>query len=390
MKDLRKKALEPDQIREKLKQLIQQTLQEALEAELDEFLGYSKYERTDSDNYRNGYSSKTVKTDIGEVEINTPRDRKGQFQPQILPKRQTMLDEMEKKIIALYAKGMSTRDIQELLTDMYGVDVSPSLISKITDRLLPKIEEWLNRPLDRIYPVIYIDSIFYKVRQEGKVVQKAVNVVIGINTDGYKELLGFWISETESASYWLKVLNDLKSRGVEDVLIFSVDGLSGINKAINNVYPQADIQRCIVHQVRNSLKYVPWKERKQVSNDLKQIYQAPTIEEAKIKLDEFEERWSDKYPHIARSWRANWDELMTYFDYPVEIRKLLYTTNIIESVNSKIRKATDGKRVFPSDESLLKSLYIVAMELEKKWSKKPITGWGRIYGQLSILFEGRI
>jgi transposase-like protein len=253
MKDLRKKALEPNQIREKLKQLIQQTLQEALEAELDEFLGYPKYDRTDSDNYRNGYSSKTVKTDIGEVEINTPRDRKGQFQPQILPKRQTILDEMEKKIIALYAKGMSTRDIQELLTDMYGVDVSPSLISKITDRLLPKIEEWLNRPLDRIYPVVYVDSIFYKVRQEGKVVQKAVNVVIGINTDGYKELLGFWISETESASYWLKVLNDLKSRGVEDVLIFSVDGLSGINKAINNVYPQADIQRCIA---------VSWKERK--------------------------------------------------------------------------------------------------------------------------------
>jgi len=273
---------------------------------------------------------------------------------------------------------------------MYGMDISPSLISKITDRLLPKIEEWQNRPLDSVYPVIYTDSIFYKVRQEGKVAQKAVNVVIGINKDGYKELLGFWLSETESASYWVKVLNDLKSREVEDVLIFSVDGLAGINKAINNVYPQADIQRCIVHQVRNSLRYVPWKERKQVANDLKQIYQASTIEQARLKLEEFEERWTDKYPHIGKSWRANWDELKTYFDYPVEIRKLLYTTNIIESVNSKLRKATDGKRVFPSDESLLKSLYIVAVELEKKWSKKPITGWGRIYGQLSILFEGRI
>ena len=380
----------PNEVKQKIRDLIQQTLQEALEAELEEFLGYSKYERSENDNYRNGYTLKTVKTDVGEVEIKTPRDRKGEFEPKAVPKRKTMIDDLESKIVALYAKGMSTRDIQQLLSDMYGMDISPSLISKITDRLLPKIEEWQNRPLDSVYPVIYTDSIFYKLRQEGKVAQKAVNVVIGINKDGYKELLGFWLSETESASYWLKVLNDLKSRGVEDVLIFSVDGLAGINKAINNVYPQADIQRCIVHQVRNSLKYVPWKERKQVANDLKLIYQASTIEEAKIRLDEFEDKWADKYPHIGRSWRANWDELMTYFDYPVEIRKLLYTTNIIESVNSKLRKATDGKRVFPSDESLLKSLYIVAVELEKKWSKKPITGWGRIYGQLSILFEGRI
>ena len=384
------KKYNPNDVKQKIRNLIQQTLQEALEAELEEFLGYSKYERTDSDNYRNGYIPKTVKTDLGEVEIKTPRDRKGQFQPKAVGKRQTMIDDLENKIVALYAKGMSTRDIQELLSDMYGMDISPTLISKITDRLLPKIEEWQNRPLDRIYPVIYTDSIFYKVRQDGKVIQKAVNVVIGINKDGYKELLGFWLSETESASYWVKVLNDLKSRGVEDVLIFSVDGLAGISKAINNVYPQADVQRCIVHQVRNSLRYVPWKERKQVANDLKQVYQASTIEEAKIRLDEFEERWSDKYPHIAKSWRANWEELMTYFDYPVEIRKLLYTTNIIESVNSKLRKATDGKRVFPSEESLFKSLYVVAVELEKKWSRKPIAGWGRIYGQLSILFEGRI
>ena len=273
---------------------------------------------------------------------------------------------------------------------MYGMDISPTLISKITDRLLPKIEEWQNRPLDRIYPVVYTDSIFYKVRQDGKVVQKAVNVVIGINKDGYKELLGFWLSETGSASYRVKVLNDLKSRGVEDVLIFSVDGLAGISKVINDVYPQADVQRCIVHQVRNSLRYVPWKEKKQVVENLNQVYQASTIEEAKIRLDESEERWSDKYPHIAKIWRANWEELMTYFDYPVEIRKLLYTTNIIESVNSKLRKATDGKRVFPFDESLFKSLYIVAVELEKKWSRKPIAGWSRIYGQLSILFEGKI
>ena len=385
-----KNGYNPDQVKQKIKSLIQQTLQEALETELEEFLGYSKYERTGKDNYRNGYIPKTVKTDVGEVEIKTPRDRKGEFDPKTVPKRKTMIDDLQHKIVALYAKGMSTRDIQELLSDMYGMDISPSLISKITDRLLPRIDEWQNRPLDRIYPVIYIDSIFYKIRQDGKVTQKAVNVVIGINKDGYKELLGFWLSETESASYWLKVLNDLKNRGIEDILIFSVDGLAGISKAIKNVYPKADVQRCIVHQVRNSLKYVPWKERKSVAGDLKLIYQASTIEEAKMRLDEFEEKWSEKYPHIGRSWRANWDELMTYFDYPVEIRKLLYTTNIIESVNSKIRKATDGKRVFPSDDSLLKSLYIVAVELDRKWSKKPISGWGRIYGQLSILFEDRI
>jgi len=390
MENLRKEALEPNPIREKLKELIQQTLQEALEAELEEFLGYSKYERTKKDNYRNGYTTKTVKTDVGEIEIDTPRDRNGEFKPKILPKRQTMIDDLENKIVALYAKGMSTRDIQELLSDMYGMDISTSLISKITDRLLPKIEEWLSRTLDKIYAVIYIDGIVYKVKQEGKVVQKVVNVVIGINTEGKKELLGFWISETESASFWLKVLNDIKSRGVEDVLIFSVDGLSGISKAIHNVYPKADIQKCIVHQVRNSLKYVPWKDRKQVAKDLKEVYQAPTVELARVKLEEFKEKWSEKYPHIAISWETNWDELMTYFDYPEEIRKLLYTTNIIESVNSKLRKATEGKKVFPSDESLLKSLYMVAVELEKKWEKRPITDWGIIYGQLTLKFEGRI
>lgn len=387
---MKRKKIDPAEVRQKIKELIQLTLQEALEAELEEFLGYGKYERSDSDNSRNGYSSKTVKTDIGEVQINTPRDRNGEFQPQIIPKRKTMIDDLESKIIALYSKGMSTRDIQEVLSDMYGMNIDPSLISRVTDRIYPKILEWQNRRLERIYPVIFIDSIFYKIKHEGKVTQRAVNVVIGINKDGYKDILGFWITETESAAFWNQVLNDLKSRGVEDVLIFSVDGLTGISKAINSVYPMADIQRCIVHQVRNSLRYVPHKEKKQVANDLKQIYQSPTLEEANMKLEEFEEKWLNKYPHIVRSWRANWEELMTYYKYPVEIRKVLYTTNIIESVNSKLRKVTDGKRVYPSEEALLKNLYMVAIELEKKWSKKPIAEWGKIYGQFSISFEGRI
>ena len=385
-----KKRYDPELIKDDLRKLIQQTLKEALEAELEDFLGYSKYQRTDSDNSRNGYISKTVKTAAGEVEIETPRDRKGDFEPKIVKKRQTVLEDLENKIIALYSKGMTVRDIQELLSDMYGMDISPSLISKITDRLTPRIEEWQSRPLERIYVVLYIDCIFYKVRQDGKVIDKAVYVVIGVNKEGRKELLGFWINESESASFWFKVLNDLKSRGVKDVLIFSVDNLSGIGKAIKGVYPQAEIQKCVVHQIRNSLRYVSWKDKKELSSDLKKVYGAATLEEAELRMDEFEEKWGNKYPHVIKSWRTNWEELMAYFKYPLELRKLMYTTNIIESVNSKFRKVTDGKRVFPSDMSVLKSLYLATLELEKKWNRSVIKDWGIIYGQLSIIFEERL
>jgi len=385
-----KKKYDPELIKDDLKKLIQQTLKEALEAELEEFLGYSKYERTDSNNSRNGYISKTVKTAAGEIEIETPRDRKGDFEPKIVKKRQTVLEDLENKIIALYSKGMTVRDIQELLSDMYGMDISPSLISKITDRLTPKIEEWQSRPLERIYVILYIDCIFYKVRQDGKVVDKAVYVVIGVNKEGRKELLGFWINETESASFWFKVLNDLKSRGVKDVLIFSVDNLSGIGKAIKGVYPQAEIQKCVVHQIRNSLRYVSWKDKKELSSDLKKVYGAATLEEAELRMDEFEEKWGNKYPHVIKSWRTNWEELMAYFKYPLELRKLMYTTNIIESVNSRFRKVTDGKRVFPSDMSVLKNLYLAALELAKKWNRSIIKDWGIIYGQLSVIFEERL
>ncbi|GAB6075251.1 IS256 family transposase [Desulfurobacterium crinifex] len=385
-----KRKYDPELIKDDLKKLIQQTLKEALEAELEEFLGYSKYERTNSNNSRNGYISKTVKTAAGEVEIETPRDRKGDFEPKIVKKRQTVLEDLENKIIALYSKGMTVRDVQELLSDMYGMDISPSLISKITDRLTPRIEEWQSRPLERIYVILYIDCIFCKVRQDGKVVDKAVYVVIGVNKEGRKELLGFWINESESASFWFKVLNDLKSRGVKDVLIFSVDNLSGIEKAIKGVYPQAEIQKCVVHQIRNSLRYVSWKDKKGLSSDLKKVYGAATLEEAELRMDEFEEKWGNKYPHVIKSWRTNWEELMAYFKYPLELRKLMYTTNIIESVNSKFRKVTDGKRVFPSDMSVLKSLYLAALELAKKWNRSVIKDWGIIYGQLSIIFEERL
>jgi transposase-like protein len=385
-----KKKYDPELIKEDLKKLIQQTLREALESELEEFLGYSKYERGEKDNYRNGYISKTVKTAVGEVEIETPRDRNGEFEPKIIKKRQKVLKDLENKVIALYSKGMSVRDIQELLSDMYGMEISPSLISKLTERILPRVEEWQSRPLESVYVILFVDCIFYKVREDGKVVDKAIYVIIGINREGKKEVLGFWISETESSSFWFKVFNDLKSRGVKDVLIFSVDGVAGISKAIKGVYPQAEIQRCIVHQIRNSLRYVSWKDKREVSSDLKSVYGASTLEEAQLRMDEFEQKWGKKYPHIVRSWRNNWDELMAYFKYPYEMRRLMYTTNIIESVNSKFRKVTDGRRVFPNDQSLLKSLYLAVLELEKKWSRSSVRDWGIIYGQLSEILGERL
>ena len=384
-----RKAPQPEEVQATIKQLIQQTLREALEAELEEFLGYPRYQRSDSDNYRNGYTSKTVKTISGELEVKVPRDRKGEFEPKLIPKRQTMLDELENQIVALYSKGMTTRDIQEILSEMYGFDVSPSLISKITDRILPKLSEWQQRPLKEKYFLVWIDCIFYKIREEGQVKNKAVYVVIGLDLDGYKEVLGFWVNETESSRFWVGVLNDLKARGVQDVFIFSIDGLSGLEKAIRAVFPKADVQRCIVHQIRNTLRYVSWKDRKEVAGDLKRVYGASTLEAAKEAFEEFRSRWGDKYPHVVKSWEVNWDALMAFFRYPVEIRRVMYTTNIIESVNSKFRKATAGRRVFPTDESLLKCLYMAVLELERKWSR-PVRNWALVYSQIALLFEDRL
>lgn len=384
-----KKAPRPEDVRARIKQLVQQTLQEALEAELEDFLGYPKNGKSPSDNNRNGHGEKTVSTDMGDIDLKVPRDRKSDFEPQLIRKRQTVLDDLEDKIVALYAKGMTTRDIQDILGDMYGAAISPSLISRLTDRVLPRLEEWQNRPLKSIYALIWFDCIFYAVRDEGRVQQKAIYVVIGLGPDGRKELLGFWIDKTESKGFWLGVLNDLKARGVRDVLIFSVDGLTGIEDAIRAAYPKADVQRCIVHQIRNSLRYVSWKDRKELVKDLKTIYGASTLQEAEAQMQRFEERWLRQYPHVVKSWRTNWSTLTTFFRYPVEIRKVMYTTNIIESVNSKFRKVTDARRVFPSDDAVLKSLYMAALELEKKWSK-PIRDWAIIYAQLVVLFEDRL
>lgn len=385
----KQKPTSTEEVRARIRNLAREVMQEALEGELDDFLGYSKHEQSPSDNARNGHSRKTVKTDSGKMDIEVPRDRKSDFEPKLIRKRQTVLDDLEDKIVAMYAKGMSTRDIQEILSDMYGTDISPSLISRITDRVLPRFEEWQSRPLQDRYVIVWFDCIFYKVRHDGKVENKAIYVLIGLGLDGRKELLGFWVNKTESSSFWLSVLNDLKGRGVKDVFIFSVDGLAGIEKAIGAAYPEADVQRCIVHQIRNSLKYVSWKERKSLAADLKTVYGASTEDEAALQLDRLEEQWEGKYPHVLKSWRKNWDSLTTFFRYPVEIRKVMYTTNIIESVNSKFRKATAVRRLFPTDDAILKALYMAALELEKKWSK-PIRGWSQVYPQIAILFEDRI
>lgn len=384
-----KKLKGGEAVREQIKKLTQQTYQEALEAELEEYLGYPKNQHSENGNTRNGHSSKTVHTSTGDIELQVPRDRKAEFDPKLIKKRQTVLEDLQDKIIAMYAKGMTTRDIQDFIQDMYGMQMSASLVSRLTDRIMPRLEEWQSRPLQNVYVIVWLDCIFYRVRQDGRVINKAVYVLIGLGTDGRKELLGFWVNPTESSSFWLGVLNDLKSRGVKDVFIFSVDGLAGLAEAIRAAYPRAEVQRCVVHQIRNALKYVSWKEKKDLVKDMKEIYNAATIESAAIAMDAFEARWGKKYPHVIKSWRTNWDDLMTYFRYPLELRKLMYTTNVIESVNSKFRKVTDARRVFPTDEAILKTLFMAALELEKKWTMS-MRDWPIVYGQLVILFEDRL
>ena len=383
------KLLKGADVQSRLKDLMQKTLQEALEGELEEFLGHGKNERSSSGNTRNGYSSKMVSSSSGAIELNVPRDRKSEFEPKAVKKRQTVLDDLESKIIALYSKGMTTRDIQDILHDIYGVEISPSLISRLTDRIFPRLEEWQARPLQSHYVIIWLDCIFYKVREENKFLSKAIYVVVGLNLTGHKEILGFWSSQKENSAFWLGVLNDLKNRGVKDVFIFSVDGLTGLEDAIRAAYPLAEVQRCVVHQIRNSLKYVSWKEKKVFAQDLKKVYGAATLEEAAVNMDAFEEKWGDKHAHAVKSWRTNWNALMSYFRHPVEIRKIMYTTNLIENVNSMFRKATDVRKVFPSDDAVFKSLYMAVLDIEKKWTM-PIRDWGVIYNQLAMLFEGRL
>ncbi|HCM2052291.1 TPA: IS256 family transposase, partial [Salmonella enterica subsp. salamae serovar 56:z10:e,n,x] len=350
------------------------TVETALNAELTDHLGHEKNAPKKGSNTRNGYSSKTLLCDDGEIELNTPRDRENTFEPQLIKKNQTRITQMDSQILSLYAKGMTTREIVAMFKEMYDADVSPTLISKVTDAVKEQVTEWQNRQLDALYPIVYMDCIVVKVRQNGSVINKAVFLALGINTEGQKELLGMWLAENEGAKFWLSVLTELKNRGLQDILIACVDGLKGFPDAINSVYPQTHIQLCIIHMVRNSLKYVSWKDYKAVTSGLKAVYQAPTEEAALMALDAFAGEWDDKYPQISKSWRAHWENLNTFFGYPPDIRKAIYTTNAIESLNSVIRAAIKKRKVFPTDDSVRKVIYLAIKDASKKWSM-PIQNW---------------
>ena len=378
-------------VQEMLKDLFSETIKEILEAELDEHLGYDRYDNQNkkTTNSRNGYRNKNIKSDFGQVGISIPRDREGSFEPRIIKNYENDISGIEEQIIGMYSKGMSTRDISSHINSIYGIEVSHSLVSKITDRVLPLAKEWQNRALDTIYPIIFMDAIHYKVRTEGRIVNRAAYIAIGINLEGIKEVLGIWIGQNETSKYWLNVLTEIKNRGVKDILIASVDGLPGFVDAIKVVYPNTEIQRCIVHQIRGTLNYISYKHRKEFSRDLKQVYTASTEENALNELTLLEEKWGDKYAIALRSWRNNWDELSTYFKYPEYIRTLIYTTNSMESYNRMLRKVTKSKSVFPSDDSLHKSLYLATMDISDKWTQK-IRNWNQILAHLSIYFDDRM
>jgi len=371
-----------------LKKVVVET---ALDAELTEHLGYERHspEGNKSGNSRNGTSKKRLKGDHGDIELDAPRDREGTFEPQIVKKGQSRLTQMDDQILSLYAKGMSTRDITATFKELYDADVSPSIISKVTDAVMGKLTEWRSRELEPLYPILYLDCIVVKIRENQQVIKKSLYLALGVDLQGHKDLLGIWVSENEGAKFWLSVLTDLRSRGVNDILIACVDGLKGFPEAINSEYPQTQVQLCIVHMVRNSMRFVPWKDYKAVSADLKRIYQSATEEQALQQLEAFEVAWDDDYPQISKSWRNHWDNLNTFFGYPPAIRKAIYTTNAIESLNSVIRKATRQRKVFPTEDSALKVVYLAIMDASKKWTM-PIRNWKPALNRFTIIFGERV
>lgn len=373
-----------------MSEISKEVVEALLEGELTDHLGFEKHdhEAKTIDNSRNGFTPKTVKSKYGSIGIQVPRDRKSEFEPRVVKKRQRDISGLEDKIISMYARGMTTRDIQSHVKEIYNFEVSPETVSTITDKVLDRAREWQNRSLEPLYAIVFLDAIFLKMRSEGHVRKIAVYNIIGITTAGRKECLGLWLCETESSKYWLSVLNELKNRGLEDVLIFSVDNLKGISEAIEAAFPKAEIQKCVVHQIRNSLKHVSWKDRKEMAKDLKSIYQAPSETEGSAALDDFAGKWK-KYPHVAISWRKNWNELATFFKYPSEIRNLIYTTNPIESVNRSIKKVAKNKAVFPNEQAVFKVIYLALREAEKKWTSR-LRDWPMIYSQLMIFFEERM
>ena len=378
-----------EDIQDALKDLLGGTIKEMMEAEMDDHLGYQKSERSDSDDYRNGYKSKRVNSSYGSMDIDVPQDRKSTFEPQIVKKRQKDISGIDQKIISMYAKGMTTRQISETIEDIYGFETSEGFISDVTDKILPQIEDWQNRPLDEVYPILYIDAIHYSLRDNGVIRKLAAYVILGINTEGKKEVLSITVGDNESSKYWLSVLNELKNRGVKDILIICADGLSGIKEAIAAAFPKTEYQRCIVHQVRNTLKYVPDKDRKAFASDLKTIYHASDEEKARMALDRVTEKWTAKYQNSMKRWYDNWDAITPIFKFSPDVRKVIYTTNAIESLNSTYRKLNRQRSVFPSDTALLKALYLATFEATKKWTMS-IRNWGQVYGELSIMYEGRL
>lgn len=374
-----------------IQNLVKSAFQSLLNVEMDEHLGYERYDRSEGTNARNGKKSKTIRGDFGEVEIETPRDRDGSFDPQIIKKRQTSVGNFSDKIVSLYARGMSTREIEEHLREMYGIEVSAQFISRATDRMQGEVIEWQNRPLDPVYPVVYVDGLHVSVRSgnnAGSVVKKCVYVVLGVSCSGRQEVLGLWIEESEGARFWLKVFNDLKARGVQDIFILCGDGLKGLPDAVESVFPKTDVQLCVVHQIRNATRFVSYKDRKEFCADMRPIYTAPTLDGAELALLEFEEKWGGRYPMSIASWKNNWVRLTTFFKYPVELRKLIYTTNTIESLNAQMRKNTSNRKVFPNDDAVIKILFLNVRNFTNRWTKRQ--GWDMVMNQLSVIFGERL
>lgn len=378
-----------EDIQDALKDLLGGTIQSMLEAEMDQHLGYEPYERTDSTNARNGRKPKSIRSKYGEMEIDVPQDRESSFEPQIVKKRQKDISGIEEKIIAMYARGLTTRQISEQVEDIYGFEVSEGLVSDITNKLLPEIDEWQQRPLSSVYPIVFIDAVHFSVRENNVIRKLAAYIILGIDEEGKKEVLSIHVGQTESSKYWLSVLNELKNRGVKDILILCADGLTGIKESIAVAFPNTEYQRCIVHQVRNTLKYVADKDKKEFAADLKTIYHAPSEEIGHERMINITDKWQNRYPNAMKSWSANWDVISPIFKFSADVRKVIYTTNAIESLNSTYRRLNRQRSVFPSDTALLKALYLATFEATKKWTMS-LRNWGKVYGELSLMYEGRL
>ena len=377
-----------DEFHDFFKNLHNRGIEAMLEGELDDHLGYDKHSKARTSNTRNGYGSKTVKTSLGESEIQVPRDRDGSFNPMIVPKRKNMIDGIENVVISLYAKGMSNSDIEEQIREIYGFEVSTSTISRITDKVSEDIVAWQNRPLEPVYFIVWMDGIVFKVRESSRIINKTIYIAVGLRKDGKKEVLGLWLGKSESAAFWMSVLTDIKARGVTDILITATDNLNGFTDTITSVFPKSRTQICVIHQIRNACRYVVWKDKKEFTVDMKKIYTAPTKQAAEAALNDFAVKWQDKYGYAVKSWQSNWEELTVFFDFPIEIRKIIYTTNLIENLNGKIRKYTKNKLSFPTNEALIKSVYLAVRETAKKWNK-PIPNWGLIINQFMTIFAER-